>query len=233
MALYIYAKLYEPLKLGRDMADDLYEELLSLQERLSGGNLGETPKPEPEDDDDDPVEEMQDVVDLVEGLGKFLANTYSVYHIAHGFHWNVKGPDFAQYHELFSGIYQDLIESVDPIAENILKLGYDSPFKMSELMIMMTIPEPKSASDNEKEDTPAYMTFDLLVIISALEKDAKELFELANDADEQGVANFVAERIDSLQKTMWQLRASLGVQKPALIKTQKPGIMLRSVRITN
>ena len=179
---------------------------------------------EENDDDDDVLEEQQDIVDLVGALGKFLANTYSVYHEAHGFHWNVKGPDFAQYHELFSGIYQDLIESVDPIAENILKLGYDSPFRMSELMTMTTIPESKNMYDEEMEDTPSYMAFDLLALVSALEKDAKELFELANDADEQGVANFVAERIDALQKTMWQLRVSVGKQKSTKITPARRSI---------
>ena len=195
---------------------NLFNELMQLQSRL--GNMNQSEGDEEGDDDNDVLEEQQDITDLVGALGVFLANTYSVYHEAHGFHWNVKGPDFAQYHELFSGIYQDLIESVDSIAENILKLGYDSPFRMSDMMTMTTIPESESNDDEEEEDTPLDMAVDLLASVSALEGEAKELFELANDADEQGVANFVAERIDALQKTMWQLRASANMQKPAMIK---------------
>jgi hypothetical protein len=38
-------------------------------------------------------------------------------------------------------------------------------------------------------------------------------FATANSANEQGIANFIAERIDSTQKWMWQLRSSVGLQK--------------------
>jgi DNA-binding ferritin-like protein len=37
----------------------------------------------------------------------------------------------------------------------------------------------------------------------------KQAFNVANGENEQGVANFIAERIDMHQKWSWQLRASL------------------------
>jgi starvation-inducible DNA-binding protein len=30
-----------------------------------------------------------------------MADTFKFYLRAHGYHWNVEGPDFLQYHELF------------------------------------------------------------------------------------------------------------------------------------
>jgi hypothetical protein len=35
-------------------------------------------------------------------------------------------------------------------------------------------------------------------------------FALATAADEQGIVNFLGERIDTIDKWAWQLRASLG-----------------------
>ena len=191
------------------MTDDLYEELVAMQEQLSGDTPDETTEPEPEND------ENQKQI-LVLALGSLLADTYTVYHQSHGYHWNVKGPDFTQYHELFSNIYEDLIESADPIAENILKLGYDSPFKMSDLMRLGTISE---ASPN---DTPLSMTVALLESVQALNDGFSDAFEIANEIEQQGVANFLAERIDMTAKWMWQLRASLGMQKPALLRRSIP-----------
>jgi starvation-inducible DNA-binding protein len=191
------------------MADtnEMLQRLMEIQARMTAEK---TPSESSTQDSADAEDTEGNSVELARALGKFLANTYSVYHEAHGFHWNVKGPDFFQYHSLFSGIYEDLSGSVDDIAENILRLGYDSPFRQSELMAMVDNPESKIGFD----DTPQAMTVALLKRISALEEEAEELFTLADDADEQGVANFVAERIDSLQKTQWQLRASAGMQKP-------------------
>ena len=45
---------------------------------------------------------------LLDSLAVLLADTVTVTHVAHGYHWNVKGVNFSQYHELFGGIYQDL-----------------------------------------------------------------------------------------------------------------------------
>lgn len=190
------------------MADDLYEQLVSIQAQLSGDKLID-------DEDESQTEEAQKQV-LVMALNTLLADTYTVYHEAHGFHWNVKGPDFSQYHELFGSMYEDLIGSVDGIAENILRLGYDSPFKMNDLMRLRTIPE------SSPDDTPQSMATALLASMQALNDGFVDAFEIANSVEQQGCANFIAERIDMTAKWMWQLRASLGMQKPALMRRSVP-----------
>jgi len=40
--------------------------------------------------------------------------------------------------------------------------------------------------------------------------ELKNTFDVANRVNEQGVANFIAERIDQHQKWDWFLKASLG-----------------------
>jgi hypothetical protein len=143
---------------------------------------------------------------LVDCLKTLLANTVSVYHEAHGFHWNVKGQDFAQYHGLFESIYSDIYDSVDPIAENILKVGYDAPFHLSQFMEFADIPETMSV------DTPDSMARALLGQVNKLIDCLNTCFAAATSVNEQGIANFIAERIDASQKWAWQLRSSVGLQ---------------------
>ena len=140
-------------------------------------------------------------------LGVLLADTYSVYHEAHGFHWNVRGADFSQYHDLFAEISDDIYGSVDPIAENMLKINADAPFRMNELATMRTIPESAPATD------PQSMAEALLKQVEGLLNTLTRTFDVANNQNEQGIANFLAERIDMTQKWAWQLRASTGMQK--------------------
>lgn len=144
---------------------------------------------------------------LVQALSVLLADTVSVYHEAHGFHWNVKGSDFSQYHGLFGEIYEDLYGSVDPIAENILKMGSDAPFQLSQFVGLRTIPESQPAND------PQSMAMELLDCVNKLVSTLNRAFEVANANNQQGIANFIAERIDKTQKWAWQLRSSVGVQK--------------------
>ena len=47
------------------------------------------------------------------------ASVFALYLKAHNYHWNVEGPDFAQYHSFLEGIYNELWLSVDAIAEHI------------------------------------------------------------------------------------------------------------------
>jgi starvation-inducible DNA-binding protein len=173
---------------------ELLKELIAMEKAMKGGQT--------------PGEMSARVAPLAKELGVLLADTFSLYHEAHGFHWNVKGPDFAQYHDLFADIYGDLYGSIDPLAENILKLGYDAPFHLSRFVAMRTIEE------TDPEDTPSSMAMELLKGINSLISSLKAAFVTADDMDEQGIADFIAGRIESTQKWAWQLRASLGLQKP-------------------
>lgn len=40
-----------------------------------------------------------------EGLSKLLADSYAVYLKTHGYHWNVRGPNFSQIHSLLMAQY--------------------------------------------------------------------------------------------------------------------------------
>lgn len=150
------------------------------------------------------AEVEKDVDAVVSSLRVLLANTISFYLRAHGFHWNVKGPDFAQYHRLFGDIYEDVYESVDDIAENILKLNGMAPFRLPELMALRSIVDQSVATP-----LPSDMTADLLNGNDAMLLSLRSTFEVATVANEQGIADFVAGRIDQHQKWGWQLRASL------------------------
>jgi starvation-inducible DNA-binding protein len=146
---------------------------------------------------------------LVSALQVLLANSVSVYHEAHGYHWNVKGQDFSQYHSLFSDIYGDIYDSIDPIAENILKMGDDAPFHLSEFMNLRTVQEGKPANE------PVAMAKELLNQLDQLLASLNNAFAASQAENQQGIANFIADRIDMTQKWTWQLRSSVGLQKSA------------------
>lgn len=144
---------------------------------------------------------------LVQALRVLVADGYALYLRAHGYHWNVKGQDFAQYHELFAEIYSDVHEAIDQTAESLLKLGFDAPFRMPELLSLRTIQDqPIMVND------PQVLAADLLGGNEAMLASLKAALREATAADEQGISNFLSERIDVHQRWSWQLRASTGQQ---------------------
>jgi starvation-inducible DNA-binding protein len=141
---------------------------------------------------------------LVEQLQILLADVSVFYHTVHEFHWNVEGEDFYEFHKLFNKIVDDTYESIDPIAENIRKLGSKTKYKMSELLTITNIKEPKDISNTTKA-----LTKELFALNSSVIETLKKTFTVANKENEQGVANFIAERIDMHQKWSWFLKSSI------------------------
>jgi starvation-inducible DNA-binding protein len=143
--------------------------------------------------------------DVVAVLRTLLADVYGMVVQAQGAHWNVKGSDFSQYHELFGEIYDDVYGSIDPLAENILKMGSDAPGSMSQMAMMRTVQDRANGSD------PKGLAVALAMVNDEILARLTMAFNVANAANEQGIANFLAERIDMHQKWRWQLKASVGL----------------------
>src|SRR5213080_1070979 len=61
--------------------------------------------------------------ELVELLNARLADTFDLYSQLKQAHWNVKGSDFIQLHELYDQIAEAVLEYVDTIAERATALG--------------------------------------------------------------------------------------------------------------
>lgn len=143
--------------------------------------------------------------DLVEELTEALADVVSFYFRAHGAHWNVKGPDFSEYHALFAEIYEDVYGSIDPIAENLRKLGAPAPFQLAAFIALGELEDANVGSDARA------LAADLLSANEVVLNELNVVFTCATEMNQQGIANFIAERIDAHQKWKWQLSSSLGV----------------------
>ncbi|MEI7930058.1 MAG: HK97 family phage prohead protease [Actinomycetes bacterium] len=142
--------------------------------------------------------------DCVEELVETLADVTSLWFRAHSHHWNVKGPAFGAYHELFGQIYSDVFDSIDPWAEQLLKLGFDAPASLGEIVDRSSLITPVVATDD-----PVALAADLFELNSMVIVGIEETFDAANAIDEQGLANFAAERLDAHKKWAWQLSRSI------------------------
>jgi starvation-inducible DNA-binding protein len=139
---------------------------------------------------------------LSEELKGLLADVIAFSFKAQGYHWNVEGDDFPQFHAFFGDIYEDVEDSIDPIAENIRKVGEYAPFRLTRFIELTSIPETNVTSDHED------MTMDLYMSNKIVIEKLYSAFNAANLENKQGVANFISERIDMHEKWDWQLRVT-------------------------
>jgi starvation-inducible DNA-binding protein len=135
-------------------------------------------------------------------LQKTLADVFTMYFKAHTFHWNVEGPDFKQYHDLFGGIYEEVYGSIDTFAEEIRALNAYSPGSLKRFSELSAIQDENQIPDNI---TMAKRLLDDTAIVIVL---LKQTFDFSEQFGEVGLSDFLAGRIDAFKKHAWMLRAS-------------------------
>jgi starvation-inducible DNA-binding protein len=141
---------------------------------------------------------------LIASLKVILSNTFVMYFKAHSYHWNVEGINFSQYHDFFGDIYQDVYGAVDPFAEEIRKLDTYAPISLMELYGYKTISE-----DSTKPATIHEMLVNLLMANTELLSALTAAFDTATAEKQQGLANFIADRMDKHKKFEWMMTSSL------------------------
>lgn len=143
---------------------------------------------------------MADKDAVAAGLSKLLADTYAVYLKTHGYHWNVRGPNFAALHTLFMTQYTEMWTAIDTLAERIRALGQLAPQGYRSFGNLSGI------QDGDPEKDADGMLRELVADHEALIKTAKAAREAADDV----TASLIDDRIDAHEKHAWMLRASLG-----------------------
>ena len=131
----------------------------------------------------------------------------TLYYKAHAFHFNVEGPDFPQYHAFLGDFYSEIYETVDKIGEYIRTLDSYTPSTLSRLVELSVIQEQPLIPRAELMMAELYQ--DNAVMLELLNR----IFASCETENEQGIANFIAERIDAHGKHGWMLRSILKKQR--------------------
>jgi len=141
--------------------------------------------------------------ELVKAARVAFASEYSFFIKAQNFHWNVEGPDFLQYHDLFGKIYGEVYDSIDTFAEQIRALGGYAPGSFQKFSMLSQIEDENNILDKTA------MTAELLEDSLKIVKILKITFQRSEEFSEYGFSDFVAGRIDAHRKHQWMLRSSL------------------------
>ncbi|RAK59112.1 DNA starvation/stationary phase protection protein [Phenylobacterium hankyongense] len=142
--------------------------------------------------------------DVAAGLSKLLADTYAVYLKTHGYHWNVRGPNFASLHALFMEQYTEMWTAIDDVAERIRALGALAP------QGYRTFANLSGVQDGDPEQGAEGMLAELVRDHETLIATARATLPTAQEAADEVTASLIADRLTAHEKHAWMLRASLG-----------------------
>ena len=145
---------------------------------------------------------------LADDLKTLLATQYAFVIKTQLFHWNVEGSDFGQLHDFFGNIYSEVYENaIDQTAEFVRILDEYTPGsfeRFQELSLVQgqtKIPRARLMIEELYADSQIVIDF------------LNQCFAAAEQENQQGIADFIAGRIDAMGKHRWQLRSFLKDQR--------------------
>ena len=148
-----------------------------------------------------PVEVRKQVVNL---LNQTLAATLDLKTQVKQAHWNVKGMDFYQLHELFDELASELEEYVDMVAERVTALGGTALGTARIAAAESILPEyPLEAIDGADHVTALAERFALYA------KHLREAIDETDNAGDADTADLYTEISRTVDKRLWFLEAHL------------------------
>jgi starvation-inducible DNA-binding protein len=145
--------------------------------------------------------------ELIEKMKVALADTYAFALKSQNYHWNVEGPDFSQYHAFFGGLYEEVVDGVDIIAEGIRQLDAYAPASFTRF---------KELADIEDEliirqplDMFKQLSADNIKVLESL----TAAYNQAEKDKKFGISNFLQDRITAHEKHGWMIRSHINAQK--------------------
>jgi len=140
---------------------------------------------------------------VILALKAALADSFMFYYKAQQSHWNVEGILFAQFHDLFGKIYEEVYGSIDTLAEELRALDAYAPMSTAALRELSGIEEESIFRD--ASDMAAVLLEDISIVLKSMEM----AYHFAELEHQHGLSNILAERQDAFKKHRWMLRSTL------------------------
>jgi starvation-inducible DNA-binding protein len=137
---------------------------------------------------------------LSEALNAILADTLALYVKTKNFHWHVSGPHFRDYHLLLDEQSEQILATVDQLAERVRKIGGTTLRSIGHIARLMRI------RDNDEDFVPP---LDMLSELMADNKSTIEAMraahELADKHEDVATASLLEQFIDDAERRTWFL----------------------------
>lgn len=144
--------------------------------------------------------------DVARELTKVLADSFAVYQKTHGYHWNVRGPEFFSLHNLLEQQYREIWAALDEIAERIRALGELAPQSGTAYANLTAI------KDGDPEKEAPEMLKELVKDHGTLIATARAALDAADEAGDEATVDLLTQRLAAHEKAAWMLRSSLGAR---------------------
>ncbi|MBX7138916.1 MAG: DNA starvation/stationary phase protection protein [Oligoflexia bacterium] len=137
---------------------------------------------------------------VTEAVNVLLADSLALYLKTKNFHWHLSGPRFRDYHLLFDEQAEQILESVDVLAERVRKIGGTTIRSISHVGDLQTIED-----DNDSFVEADAMIERLLADNRSMASAIREAIEICDDNRDSPTGNILQETLDQTERRVWFL----------------------------
>jgi len=137
-------------------------------------------------------------------LNARLADTFDLYSQLKQAHWNVKGMDFIQLHELFDEVAQRTLVYVDDIAERAIELGGYATGTARMASAASSLPEYPTAAVNGAAHLAA-----VVERVAMYGKTVRQCIDTTDEMGDKDTADLFTQISRAVDKDLWFLEAHL------------------------
>ena len=137
---------------------------------------------------------------VVQNLRRQVANAFVLYTNYKQYHWQTYGPLFRDLHLMFDEFAQQVLESVDHLAERVRMIGQDPPAHLIELADLASV--ATAAPHSTMHDMIEEADRNALIVI----KETRSAAKIADEHGDPGTVDLLSRFVQIHEKHEWWLR---------------------------
>jgi len=112
------------------------------------------------------------------------------------FHWNVEGPNFSEYHEFWSDVYEDLFAQSDLLAEFIRQANEYAPGSLSVYSDITDVKDEEGFPQAREMFSTLLSNNDVMITLY------NQLYQEAEKTEQYQISDYAAQRL-AAKKHAW------------------------------
>jgi starvation-inducible DNA-binding protein len=137
---------------------------------------------------------------VVQDLRRQVANAYMLYANYKHYHWQTFGPLFRDLHKLFDTLADEVLSTIDELAERVRMIGQDPPAHLIEAADLATV--SVAAPHSTMRDMVEEAKRNQLIVIKEMRRAAK----VADEHGDPGTVDLFSRAVQIHEKHEWWMR---------------------------
>jgi starvation-inducible DNA-binding protein len=137
---------------------------------------------------------------VVEALNPLIADAFALYTKTKNYHWHVASSHFRDYHLLFDEQADSILDSIDPLAERVRRIGGMTIRSVSHIHQLQSI-----ADDDQDYVPPDKMIQELIKDNRHIAERQRAAIEICDKNRDSASSNALQEILNQTEKRIWFL----------------------------